>query len=153
MSHESDRKFEYLPALARVDAITYDVQQITYFGSAGNSDDEKKTFYESLLKLPWLSSRLRGAVMRELGLSLQKRNRGIKHAVTTTLYMLIARQKELLRRGERPIGGIHEAAVAIIADEQSMSVEALKKRIQRARITPHDRRRMSAHARSAIRGK
>jgi hypothetical protein len=101
----------------------------------GHADqDQQRLFYNSLLELPWLAAGVRRAVMVELGLSLRKQNVKIEHARTATLKVLIAEAEAHMRaNGERPRGGIHDAAVAAVARQKGMTVEALTKRLHRAR--------------------
>ena len=66
------------------------------------------------------------------GLSLQKQKRQVENARTQTLKFLVDECKARMRRnGERPRGGIHDAAVAEVAARQGMKAEALKQRITR----------------------
>jgi hypothetical protein len=70
--------------------------------------------------------------MSELGLSLQKLKRDNEKARTETLKLLINECKAQMREnGERPRGGIHDAAVAKIAERHGMEVGALRQRITR----------------------
>jgi hypothetical protein len=97
----------------------------------------RRSFYEALLKIEWLPPTIRGAVMKELGQSLQKHNRSIEYARTVTLEVLVKECKARMRaNGDQPQGGIHDAAVAKVAKSQGMSPEALKQRITRLRKRP-----------------
>ena len=97
----------------------------------------RRPFYEALLKIKWFPSTIRRAVMRELGQSLQKHKRSIEDARTVTLEFLVKQCKaQMQANGERPQGGIHEAAVAQVATRQGMSPEALKQRITRHKKRP-----------------
>jgi hypothetical protein len=96
-------------------------------------DDEAewKRFLEALLKLPRLGPKVRNAVIRELGRSPQKESAGVTQAVTQVQRMMVNERKAVMRKnGERPRGGIHEAAIAEIANEQGLSVAALKWRLR-----------------------
>ena len=109
----------------------------TYFVQFIDDNDGRRSFYEALLKIKWLPSTIRRAVMRELGQSLQKHKRSIEDARTVTLEFLVKQCKAQMRaNGERPQGGIHEAAVAQVATSQGMSPEALKQRITRRKKRP-----------------
>jgi hypothetical protein len=109
----------------------------TYFVQFIDDNDGRRSFYEELLKIEWLPSTIRRAVMRELGQSLQKHKRSIEDARTVTLEFLVKQCKAQMRaNGERPQGGIHEAAVAQVATSQGMSPEALKQRITRRKKRP-----------------
>ena len=96
-------------------------------------DDEAewKRFYEALLKLPRLAPKVRNAVMLELGRSPRNESAGVTWAVTQVQRVMVNERKALMRKnGERPRGGIHEAAIAEIANEQGLSVVALKWRLR-----------------------
>ena len=102
-----------------------------------DDDDERRSFYEALLKIKWLPSAIQSAVMKELGQSLQKHKRSIEDARTVTLEFLVKECKAQMRANdERPRGGIHNAAVAQVAASQGMSPEALKQRITRRKKPP-----------------
>jgi hypothetical protein len=97
-----------------------------------DDDDGRRSFYEALLKIQWLPPAIQGAVMKVLGQSLQKHKRSIEDGRTVTLEFLVKECKAQMRaNGERPQGGIHDAAVAQVATSQGMSPEALKQRITR----------------------
>jgi hypothetical protein len=97
-----------------------------------DDDDGRRSFYEALLKIQWLPSAIQGAVRKVLGQSLQKHKRSIEDARTVALEFLVKECKAQMRaNGERPQGGIHDAAVAQVATSQGMSPEALKQRITR----------------------
>ena len=109
----------------------------TYFVQFIDDNDGRRSFYEALLKIKWLPSTIRRAVMRELGQSLQKHKRSIEDARTVTLEFLVKQCKAQMRaNGERPRGGVHDAAVAQVATSQGMSPEALKQRITRRKKRP-----------------
>jgi hypothetical protein len=85
----------------------------------------RRAFYQGLLDIEWLPSKIRGAVMSELGLPLQE-------ARTLALNVLVDECKARMRKnGEQPRGGIHDSAVAEIAARQGMTAEALTQRITR----------------------
>src|SRR3954451_23969327 len=93
--------------------------------------------YEALLKIQWLPSAIQGAVMKVLGQSLQNKNRPTEDPRTVPLEFLVKECKAQMRaNGERPQGGIHDAAVAQVATRQGMSPEALKQRITRRKRRP-----------------
>ena len=102
-----------------------------------DEDDLRRSFYQALLEIKWLPSKIQSAVMSELGLSLQKRKRHVENARTQTLKFLVDECKARMRgNGERPRGGIHDAAVAEVAARQGMKPEALKQRITRINKRP-----------------
>jgi hypothetical protein len=93
---------------------------------------ERKTFYQSLLKISWLPPALRRVIMKEMGLSLHKQKREFEDGWTMGVRHMIEKRKTALRaQGLRPRGGIHELAVAEMAREFGMTVDAVKKRLQR----------------------
>jgi hypothetical protein len=128
-------KIDHYAALIVLDLKTAEVRRIDMW--EGNNKDERRAFYESLLKITWLSPKVRRAIMEELGLSLRARNASFNHGVAVGLGVLIAEAETRLKMdGKRPRGGIHEAAVTEVADGKGMSVEAVKKRLQRHRRRP-----------------
>ena len=92
----------------------------------------RRSFYEALLKIEWLPPTIRGAVMKELGQSLQKHKNSIEDARTATLESLVEECIEQMRaNGERPRGGIRDAAIAKVTARHGMSTEAYMRRISR----------------------
>jgi hypothetical protein len=92
---------------------------------------ERRRFLEALLNISWLPPKVRNAIKRELGRSPLEEDAGITMALTLTHRALINERKARMRRnGDRPHGGIHEAAIEEIAREQGMSVAALKWRLR-----------------------
>ena len=81
--------------------------------------------------ISWLPPKVRNAIKRELGRSPLEEDAGITMALTLTHRALINERKARMRRnGDRPHGGIHEAAIEEIAREQGLSVAALKWRLR-----------------------
>jgi hypothetical protein len=102
-----------------------------------DEDDLRRSFYRALLEIKWLPSKIQSAVMAELGLSLQKQKSDVENARTQVLKFLVGECKARMRgNGERPRGGIHDAAVAEVAARQGMKPEALKQRITRINKRP-----------------
>ncbi len=96
-------------------------------GSAG-----RKRAYETLLEIPWLASKVRVAIMNELGRSQRAQNNAIEHARTVTLRHMVDETAARLRAtGERRRGGIREAAIAAVAANVDMEAETLKQRFKR----------------------
>ena len=112
-----------------------DGRRETHFAQyIANEGELRRSFYQVLLKIEWLPSKIRSEVMSELGLSLQKQKSDVEEARTITLKFLVDECKARMRKNrEQPRGGIHEAAVAEIAARQNMKAEALKQRITRLR--------------------
>jgi hypothetical protein len=93
---------------------------------------ERRTFYQSLLRISWLPPALDRAVMVELGFSPRKVKREFEEGWTRFMYLMIEKRKTALRaQGLRPRGGIHELVVAEMAREFGMTVDGVKKRLQR----------------------
>jgi hypothetical protein len=97
-----------------------------------NTAAERRQFYQSLLEIGWLPSALRRVVMAELGLSLRDQKRHIKEAETITLRQLVKEREQAMRaQGQRPQGGVHEAAATEITELRGMKPPALKQRLRR----------------------
>ena len=124
-------KVKFAATLTAYDSLTCQRRRTDSLGQ-DDSKSKQKCFYYSLLEISWLSPKIRRAVMAELGLSSREQNRRIEQARTATLRVLINERKTQMRaNGERPRGGIHDAAVTEIAGEQSMTITALRKRLER----------------------
>ena len=91
--------------------------------------NEIRRFYRELLKLPWLSARMRSAVKAELSGSVREHNRQVRHDVNSTLRLMINETETRLRKQRKK--GVHDAAVADIAERFGIEPETLKKRLQR----------------------
>ncbi len=87
---------------------------------------EWRRFYEALLELPWLAPRVRVEVMRTLGRSKRAEDANYERGRSLTMMCWMVNQRKALleKKGERPRGGAHEAAIAEIASEQGMTVAA-----------------------------
>jgi hypothetical protein len=86
---------------------------------------EWRRFYEALLELPWLAPRVRVEVMGTLGRSKRAEDADYERGRTLTMRWMVNQRKALLKKkGERPRGGAHEAAIPEIANEQGMTVAA-----------------------------
>jgi hypothetical protein len=97
-----------------------------------NTTAEQRQLYELLLEMEWLPPALRRVIMAQLKLSLRDQNRLIEEARTATLRFLIEERKQAMRaQGQRPRGGVREAALAEIAKKQGMEPTALKQRLRR----------------------
>jgi hypothetical protein len=127
-------------------SFNVDLGRCVFMGDS-TSEEEQRHFYKSLLKLPWLASKVRYAIMKELGLSLRERNREHEHVRMLTIYLQIKEREARLRHNrERPRGGIHDKAVEDVAQALGMSVTALKKRLERAKLAAQDRRYLKHQA-------
>jgi hypothetical protein len=97
-----------------------------------DDEDGRRSFYEALLKIQWLPSEIQSAVMKLLGQTLRQHKRFLEDGRTVAVEFLLQKRKARMRaHGERPQGGIHDAAVAQVASSQGMSPEALRQRITR----------------------
>ena len=92
---------------------------------------EQKRFYQALLELQWLAPSIRRLILKELGRSQRAENVEYERGRTLAMRAMINERKAVMKKkGERPRGGIHEAAIAAIANEQGLSVTALKWRLR-----------------------
>jgi hypothetical protein len=92
---------------------------------------EQRRVLEAILKISWFPPKVRNAIKRELGRSPLEEDASITKALTLTHRALINERKARMRKnGDRPHGGIHEAAIEEIAREQGLSVAALKWRLR-----------------------
>lgn len=106
--------------------------------------NEQTAVYEGLLRGPWLAPKVRAAVMVELSRSVRAEKEQRERGRTIGLQLLIDATKRRMREnGERPDGGVHDAAVEEVAKQQGMEVEALKKRLQRLRKLQRTEKRPS----------
>jgi hypothetical protein len=92
--------------------------------------DEQKTFYEAILRLPWLAPDVRRDVMKRVGRSMRKQTADRNCSLAATYMVMIEERKESMRiRGER--GPIHDQALERVAHGAHMTSVNLKKFIQR----------------------
>src|SRR5262249_18848259 len=83
---------------------------------------QRKDFYEALLKIDWLARKVRNAVMRELGRSQRVENIRRERGRTLAIQARINERKIQMRKNnERPRGGVHEAALAEVAESNECS--------------------------------
>jgi hypothetical protein len=88
--------------------------------------------YAALLQIPWLSQSVRNAIVHELGMSPRVEQRRVNHIQARIFQEVIDEIKRRMRKaGERPQGGVHEAAVGKAAKVFDMSVDALKQQLAR----------------------
>jgi hypothetical protein len=60
---------------------TDDGRRETHFAQyIGNEGELRRSFYQAILKIEWLPSKIRSEVMSELGLSLQKQKSDVEEA-------------------------------------------------------------------------
>jgi hypothetical protein len=107
--------------------------QIIFMARINPNKDERKLFYTALLQIDWLPDTLRSAILRELGSSLRQHKREFKRSEIVELRHLVDAAKARMRKnGERPKGGIDDAALDEVAEQQGLSSgAALKKQLQR----------------------
>jgi hypothetical protein len=97
-----------------------------------SNEDEQKRFYEALLKSDWLAPKVYDAIIRELYSSIREFRRECEDREVAVLRFEIRVAKQLMRKNkQRPQGGVHEAAIAQVAQRAGLTVAALKKRLQR----------------------
>jgi hypothetical protein len=92
------------------------------------SEEEQKAFYEALVSISWLPTKVRAAVLEEIGSSLSD----YKAMRTRVLRMFFVSLMEHMRTS-----GIRGGALAMIAKQQRMSVLALKQRLRRSKKKLH----------------
>jgi hypothetical protein len=100
-------------------------------GMENAGENEIKQFYDLLLGMPWLSPRMRRAVIAERSGSVREYKRGLEQARTAALRVVIGERKALLQKRGNPRGGAYDKAVEQIASEHGMTVDALKQRLHR----------------------
>jgi hypothetical protein len=92
----------------------------------------RKLFYETVSKMDWLPATLRRAIDRELGISPRERKKELTEWQTAGLRHLINQTKaRMYRNGERPRGGIHDAAFHEVAKQVGRKSGALKQQFKR----------------------
>jgi len=104
--------------------------QIIFTERMTPNEDERKRFYRACLQIPWLASGVRSAILRELGTSPRQYQRTFKQTENEMLREMVNEERARLR-GKRPRGGVDDAAYAKVARAEGMTVEALRKRLQR----------------------
>jgi hypothetical protein len=129
----NEKLIRWTPALVPYNEVTGEVYLRGAVYMVDDIDeDTKKRFYEALLTLPWLASRMRYAAAKETGRSVEKRQNEYKHGRAVALTLLInERQKYLQKKGKRPRGGYREKAIEEIAEAQGVQPETIKKYLQR----------------------
>jgi hypothetical protein len=97
-----------------------------------SDDEERQLLYKTLLELKWLPSRIRSAILKELSSSLRTVQRDYAGGRAEALRCMIDEAKARMRKQRmRKKGGIHDAAVAEIAEHCGITPETLKKQLQR----------------------
>jgi hypothetical protein len=103
-----------------------------------DEDEQKRRFYKALLHVPWLRSGVRGAILRELGSSLREEQGRYARGHAQILRHLIKQEETRIREsGERPRGGISNAATVKVAERFGMEPETMTKQIRR-RLKPKE---------------
>ena len=76
-----------------------DGRRETHFAQyIANEGELRRSFYQALLKIEWLPSKICSEVMSELGLSLQKQKSDVEEARTITLKFLVDECKARMRK-------------------------------------------------------
>jgi hypothetical protein len=131
---------EWVPALVAIEHTKAPehivVRKTVLIGHDDDSEEEQKAARNALLKIRWLTSRERSAIMAQLGLGLAERNAGINKAQAATLVLVIEMVKEITKIqrdffGERASRRRHDQAYDVIAENMGMSSDNLKQFIRR----------------------
>jgi hypothetical protein len=94
------------------------------------TEAEQQHLYKELLKMPWLPDAIRRPILVELGTTLREEKRNASELETMILGRIIeARERGMKGLGPRSRVGRKEAAKAA-----GVTLEALKKRRQRAKL-------------------
>jgi hypothetical protein len=94
----------------------------------------QRTVYWALLRFRWLAPKVLNAIVTELGMSVRQEKRRGAQRQAKYLQAEIAEQKRRMREnGERPQGGIHDAAVARVAKRRGRTPDALVQQLKRSR--------------------
>ena len=100
----------------------------------GADEAEQSRLYGGLLKLDWLAPEIRRAVLKVLGRSQRVENVSYERAWTLAASHMVEEAVAQKRSsGERPRGGIRQAAVAEVASRLGMDPDTLKQRFKRVR--------------------
>ena len=95
-----------------------DGRRKTHFVEHIDDKSLRQAFYQAVLKIEWLPSKIRRAVMTELGLSLQKWKSDIEGARTQTLNFLVDQCKAFPRLGGGG-GAVCQVACALSVSKAS----------------------------------
>jgi hypothetical protein len=99
ISYDPIRWVRYLDEYARQSGEPVpsmdDGRRKTHFVQDIDDKSLRRAFYQALLKIEWLPSKIRRAVMTELGLSLQKWKSDIEEGRTLTLNVLVDKKTVL----------------------------------------------------------
>jgi hypothetical protein len=147
---------EWVPALVAIEHTKAPehivVRKTVLIGHDDDSEEEQKAARNALLKIRWLTSGERSAIMAQLGRRLAERNAGINKAQAATLVLVIEWVKEITKIqggffGERPRGGRHDQAYEVIAENMGMKTDNLKRFIQRYGPKGDERKAMQERGR------
>jgi hypothetical protein len=105
-------------------------------------EDEQQRFYKALLNMPRLSPKVRTAVLAELGMPSPQKEKASHHRARALAYRWNIEQEvaRMKASGEKPRGGIREAAIAHEADRVGMEPPTLKQYLHRHAPTTKRRR-------------
>jgi len=105
--------------------------RLTYVDREGDTYQGQAP-YEELLTVRGLPPNARNALVKALGISVRAEKYRLEQERTRAFRALITEAKKRMRKnGERPVGGIHDAAVAEVARDQGMTADAMKQRLYR----------------------
>jgi hypothetical protein len=100
--------------------------------SREETEANRKLFYETVSKIDWLPDPLRRAILRALGTSPREQEREVMERKTAGLRYLINQTKARMRKnGERPWGGINDAAFDEVAKQVGRKSDALRQQLKR----------------------
>jgi hypothetical protein len=92
------REFEYDPRANQPFKCKETNELPIWLDSAEVSEDERKLFYEGLLRIPWLPARVRSALLKETGTSRRQIARFEEIARTFVLWHEVNECKDRMRR-------------------------------------------------------
>jgi hypothetical protein len=97
-----------------------------------DEDEQKRRFYQALLHIAWLPSKVRGAILRELGSSLrQEQGRYAKGHAQVLRHLIKEEEMRIRESGERPRGGVHNAAVEEVAKRFKLDPNSMERQLRR----------------------
>ena len=104
--------------------------EIRFMARIKPKGDERKRFLWALLQIDWLPRTVRRAVLQELGYSVREYEAVQLDALQLEIEDVEAR---MLKEGQEPRGGIHNAAREEIAETRGQTGPTLEKQLQRFR--------------------
>jgi hypothetical protein len=97
-----------------------------------DEDEQRRHLYKALLHIDWLPSGVRSAILRELGSGLrQEQNRYAKGHAQILRHLIKEEETQIRKSGERPRGGISNAAITKVAERFGVEPETMTRQIRR----------------------